>query len=91
MEHSSAAAYIEGLVERDLQAHEEASRVIQIHVAAGLPDQPAGKVTRAEGETQADHEARAALLDSLSVALHAIGAFNTRARHASRRSTTSDR
>ncbi len=65
MEHSSAAAYIEGLVERDLQAREEASRVIQIHVAAGLPDRPTGKVTRAEGEALADYEARSSLLDSL--------------------------
>jgi hypothetical protein len=52
-------------MKRDMQDCEEALRGIEIHVAAGLPDQPAGNVTRAEGEPRAASAARTGSLDSL--------------------------
>ncbi len=65
MERRSAAAYIEGLVERDLRERDEADRVIDRRVADGLPDKPAGRVTRGEQETDEAYRERAALLDAM--------------------------
>jgi predicted transcriptional regulator len=64
-EHRSAAAYIQQLVERDLQTREEAERVIRLYVAPGLPEAPAGQVAPEEGETTERHEHRSATLDAL--------------------------
>jgi hypothetical protein len=64
-EHRSAAAYIEQLVERDLRERDEADRIIRVHTAQGLPDQPAGTVTREAGETPARHARRSATLNAL--------------------------
>jgi len=65
VEHRSAAAYIEQLVERDLRAREEADRVVHIHVAAGLTEVPSGQVTREEGETTERFGRREAVLNAL--------------------------
>jgi hypothetical protein len=64
-EHRSAAAYIEHLVERDLRERDEAERIIRVHVAAGLPDVPAGEVARETGETKERHARRATALSTL--------------------------
>ena len=64
-EHRSMAAYIEHLVERDLRERDEAERVVRVHIAASLPDIPAGKVAREGGETRGRHARRSAVLDKL--------------------------
>jgi hypothetical protein len=64
-EHRSVAAYIEHLVERDLRERDEAERLVRVHIAAGLPDVPAGKVAREAGERKGRHARRAAVLNTL--------------------------
>ena len=64
-EHRSLAAYIERLVERDLRERDEAERPVRIHVAAGLPNPPAGDVTREANETAERHARRTAALNTL--------------------------
>lgn len=64
-EHRSAAAYIEHLVERDLQERDEAERVVRVHVAAGLPPAPVGQVAREDGESTKRHQRRAGILNAL--------------------------
>ena len=64
-EHRSAAAYIEHLVERDLRERDEAERLVRVHVAAGLPDVPAGEVAPEPRETKQRHARRTAALNAL--------------------------
>jgi len=64
-QHRSAAAYIERLIERDLHERDEADRVVQVHVAAGLQDKPAGQVAPEAAETPQRHARRARVLDAL--------------------------
>jgi hypothetical protein len=64
LEHRSAAAYIEALVERDLREREETERVVRIYNATDVP--PAtGEVVREEGETQEQHAYRSKVLNAL--------------------------
>lgn len=64
LEHRSAAAYIEALVERDLREREEAERVVRIHTAPDVPP-PTGEVIREEGETPEQHAYRTQVLNAL--------------------------
>lgn len=63
-EHRSAAAYIERLVEQDLQRREEDERIVRIYVSADAPEW-GGTVLRGDGETDAQHAERTAVLNQL--------------------------
>lgn len=63
-EHRSTAAYIEQLVERDLQARDENERMVQIFVADDAPHST-GNILRGEGETAEDHAKRTMILNQL--------------------------
>lgn len=64
VEHRSAAAYIEQLVERDLQRRDEEERIVHIYVAADAPEWN-GTVTRGEDETVEEHAERTSILNQL--------------------------
>jgi hypothetical protein len=64
-EHRSVNGYVQMLIERDLQARDEAERVIHVFVAPELADAPLGTVGREAGESDEDYAARAAALDTL--------------------------
>lgn len=57
-EHRSVAAVLERLVEREIQARDEAERVIRLHVAPELQGQPFGDPDRRPGESEASHARR---------------------------------
>ena len=63
-EHRSAAAYIERLVEQDLQRREEDERIVRIYVSADAPEWGV-TVLRGDGETDAQHAERTAVLNQL--------------------------
>jgi hypothetical protein len=50
-EHRSISGYVQILIERDLQAGDEAERVIHVFVAPELADETPGTLLREEGET----------------------------------------
>jgi hypothetical protein len=64
-EHRSVAGYIHMLIDRDLQARDEAERVVHVFVAPELADTQLGTVGREEGESEEDYARRAAALDTL--------------------------
>jgi hypothetical protein len=64
VEHRSAAAYIEQLVERDLRQRDEAERIVHVYVAADAPEWT-GTVVRGEQETVEDHAERTTILRQL--------------------------
>jgi predicted DNA-binding protein len=66
-EHRSAAAYIERLIERDLRERDDAERIVQVHVAPGLPEMPGGQLARESGESAERHARRASVLNGLFV------------------------
>ena len=64
VEHRSAAAYIEHLVEADLRRRREEERAIRIYVAEDAPEWT-GTVTPGGHETAADHTERTEVLKAL--------------------------
>ncbi len=64
-EHRSVAGYVQMLIERDVQARDEAERVVRVFVGPDLAWQPPGTVGREEGESEPDYVRRAAALDRL--------------------------
>jgi predicted transcriptional regulator len=64
-EHRSVAGYLQMLIERDVNARDEAERIVQVFVAPELRDAPLGSVGREEGETDEEYERRARALDTL--------------------------
>jgi hypothetical protein len=64
-EHRSVAAFLERLVEREVQARNEAERVIRVHVAPELVGQPQGEILRREGESDAAYARRSRTLKKL--------------------------
>jgi hypothetical protein len=64
-EHRSIAGYVQMLIERDLQARDEAERVIHVFVAPELANEPIGTVGREDSECDEDYAARASALDTL--------------------------
>lgn len=64
-EHRSVSAYLEMLVARDLAAREEAERVIRVHVAPEIADEPPGEWNREDGESDEAFAERSAILDKL--------------------------
>ena len=63
-EHRSTAAYIERLVEQDLQRREEDERIVRIYVSADAQEW-GGTVLRGDGETEGQHAERTAVLNQL--------------------------
>lgn len=57
-EHRSVAALLERLVEREIQARDEAERVIAVHVAPELAGQGFGEPDRRPGESERSHARR---------------------------------
>ncbi len=64
-EHRSVAAVLERLVEREIQAREEAERVIRLHVAPELHGQAFGTPDRLPGETDRSHASRKQAIGAL--------------------------
>jgi len=64
-EHRSVAGNVQMLIERDVNAHEEAKRVVHVFVARELRDAPLGTVAREEGKTDEEYARRAWALDTL--------------------------
>lgn len=64
-EHLSVAAFLEQLVEREVQLRSEAERVIRVHVAPELVGQPQGEILRREGESDATYVRRSRTLKKL--------------------------
>ena len=64
-EHRSVAGYVQMLIERDVNAREEAERIVHVFVAPELRDAPMGMVGREAGETDEEYARRAAALDTL--------------------------
>jgi hypothetical protein len=64
-EQRSISGYVQMLIERDLQARDEADRVIHVFVAPELGNEPFGTVGREEGERDEDYAARASAFDTL--------------------------
>jgi hypothetical protein len=65
-EHRSVASHIQMLIERDLQARDEAERVIHVFVAPELEGEPLGTLQREDGETEERYASR---VDTLRVLL----------------------
>jgi predicted transcriptional regulator len=64
-EHRSVAAVVERLVEREIQAREEAERVIRLHVAPELTGQSFGDPDRRLGESDRSYARRKKSIDLL--------------------------
>jgi predicted transcriptional regulator len=64
-EHRSVAAFLERLVEREVQARNEAERVIRVHVAPELADQGFGDLDRRPGESDKAYARRKKTIDTL--------------------------
>jgi predicted transcriptional regulator len=64
-ENRSPANFLEAAVLRDLDARDEASRVLTMHVAADAEEVAPGPLVRTEGEPDLRYEQRAALMDRL--------------------------
>jgi predicted transcriptional regulator len=64
-ERRSVAGYLELLVERELAARDDAERVVCVHVAPELADQPQGAIRRETGESAARYERRRTALTKL--------------------------
>jgi hypothetical protein len=64
-EHRSIAGYVRMLIERDLQARDEAERIIRVFVAPELVGRPLGVAGREQGESEEDYARRATALDTL--------------------------
>jgi predicted transcriptional regulator len=64
-EHRSVARYVRMLIERDVNARDEAERIVQVFVASELRDVPLGSVGREEGGTDEEYERCARALDTL--------------------------
>lgn len=60
-EHRSVAGYVQMLIERDLQARDEAERV-HVFVAPELANEPPGTLLREEGESDERYAERAQTL-----------------------------
>ena len=64
-EHRSISGYVQMLIERDLQARDEAERVIHVFVAPELADEPPGTLLREEGESDERYAERSQALQIL--------------------------
>ena len=64
-EHRSVAAVLELLVEREIQARDDAERVIRVHVAPELEGKPFGDPDRRLGETDKSYASRKKTIDTL--------------------------
>lgn len=64
-EHRSVAAVLELLVEREIQARDDAERVIRVHVAPELQGEPFGDPDRRLGETDKSYASRKKTIDTL--------------------------
>jgi hypothetical protein len=64
-QHRSIAAYLEMLVARDIAAHDEAERVIRVHVAPELTGVPFGDPDRRPGESDKSYSRRKKTIDTL--------------------------
>jgi predicted transcriptional regulator len=64
-EHRSVAAVLERLVEREIQARDEAERVIRVHVAPDVQGQPFGEPDRRPGESDKSYARRKKTIDAL--------------------------
>jgi hypothetical protein len=64
-EHRSIAGYLQMLIERDLQARDEAERIIHVFTAPELQDEPPGILLREPDETEDRHASRARTLRTL--------------------------
>lgn len=64
-EHRSVAAVLERLVEREIQARDEAERTIRLHVAPELQAQPFGGPDRRPGESDRSYTRRKKTIDAL--------------------------
>lgn len=61
-EHRSISGYVQMLIERDLQARDEAERVIHVFVAPELADETPGTLLREAGETDERYAERSEAL-----------------------------
>jgi hypothetical protein len=61
-EHRSINGYVQMLIERDLQARDEAERMIRVFVAPELADAPLGTVGREAGESDERYAERSQAL-----------------------------
>jgi predicted transcriptional regulator len=64
-EHRSVAAVLELLVEREIQARDDAERVIRVHVAPELEGKPFGDPDRRRGESDKSYASRKKTIDTL--------------------------
>ena len=64
-EHRSIAAVLELLVEREIQARDDAERVIRVHVALELEGKPFGDPDRRLGESDKSYASRKKTIDTL--------------------------
>jgi predicted transcriptional regulator len=64
-EHRSVAAVLELLVEREIQARDDAERVIRVHVALELEGKPFGDPDRRLGESDKSYASRKKTIDTL--------------------------
>jgi hypothetical protein len=64
-QHRSVAGYVQMLIERDVNAREEAERIVRVFVAPELHDAPIGIVGREPGESDEAYARRARALDTL--------------------------
>jgi hypothetical protein len=64
-EHRSIAGYLQMLIERDLQARDEAERIIHVFTAPELQGEPPGTLLRESDETEDRHARRARTLRTL--------------------------
>lgn len=61
-EHRSVNGYVQMLIERDLQARDEAEQVIHVFVAPELADAPPGTLLREPGESDERYAERSQAL-----------------------------
>jgi hypothetical protein len=64
-EHRSIAGYLQSLIERDLQARDEAERIIHVFTVPELQGDPPGTLVREAGETEDRYARRAETLRTL--------------------------
>ena len=64
-EHRSVAGYLELLIEREFTALDDAERVVYLHVAPEVADEPQGEIQREAGESEERYNRRRSALIAL--------------------------